>query len=102
MNPLVVRRAAGAAHDADHDELRGRERREADLDDDLAEVARLRRIIFGVALDEERFRPRLSLERAGRLQLDEVTRQLALDPDPKPRVVRLERRPAHVDVDIAA
>src|SRR5262245_41555369 len=83
-------------HDADDDELRRTARRQSDLGADLTPFALLLRIGLGVTFDIESFFLRGAGQRAIPPEPCQIDRQLALNPDPQPRFVRLERRPGHV------
>src|SRR5262245_28579048 len=79
--------------DAEHDELGGLDRRDADLDHELAGVDRLRRVRRLVAADEERLVGALAEQRARLPQTLEVGVERALDALPQRDVVRLEDGP---------
>src|SRR4030095_14998532 len=80
-------------NDPHDDELRWNAGRETDLGHDPAGLAHLGWIGLGVALDVDRRALALAGEPALLPDSSEVGLQLAIDPHPQPRVVRLERRP---------
>src|SRR5262245_59697674 len=85
-----------------HDELRRRQRCEANFSDHLPDFAPLWRIGLAIAFDIKRLLWRSALERAIAQQIGEIRGQLTLYPHPQARLIGLERGPRHIQVQPAA
>src|SRR5207302_486142 len=96
---FAERCAARELGDLEDDELRGFDRGDPDLDDELARVDRLRGVHLAVALDVERFAGRGSEERAVAPDADQEGADGALDPFPERHVVGLEDHPLGAQQD---
>src|SRR2546421_7543289 len=91
--------AARELGDLEYDELGRLHRGDTDLDDELAGVDRLRRVVLTVALDVERFAWRGTEQRAVAPDPNQEGADRALDPLPERHVVGLEDDPLGAQQD---
>src|SRR5204863_5208622 len=91
--------AARELVDLEYDELGRLHRGDTNLDDELAGVDRLRRVVLTVALDIERFAWRRTEERAVAPDSNQEGADRALDPFPERHVVGLEDHPLGAQQD---